>query len=117
MLLASLDVSEATVSADKAVDAARMMESAEHTIAFLKSLANPIRLILLCRLAEGNARVGELEDALGVPQSQISKQLARLREEGMVRAHRDGRSVVYSLEDERARRIVRTLYEEFCVME
>ena len=91
-----------------------MMESAEHTTAYLKSLANPIRLILLCRLSEGNARVNQLEEVLGIPQSQVSKQLARLRDEGLVSAERDGRSVVYSLADEKARRIVHALYEEFC---
>ena len=102
---------------EAAVDAARMMENAEQTTAFLKSLANPVRLILLCRLSEGDARVNQLEDALGVPQSQVSKQLARLREEGLVKATRDGRSVVYALADERARRIVSVLYEEFCFVD
>ncbi len=96
------------------VSADRMRESAEHTTAFLKSLSHPIRLVILCRLSEGPARVNQLEAALGIPQAQVSKQLARLREEGLVDARRDGRTVVYSLADERARRIVKVLYQEFC---
>ncbi len=99
------------------VSADRMLQSAERTTTFLKSLSHPVRLVILCRLSEGEARVNQLEDALGIPQAQVSKQLARLRDERLVDAKRDGRSVVYSLADERARRIVQTLYEEFCSAE
>ena len=95
-------------------DLARMMLNARYTCEFLKSLSHPSRLVILCRLAEGDARVNELESMLGVPQAAVSKQLARLRDAGLVTATRDGRSVVYSLGDERARRVVLTLYAEFC---
>lgn len=98
-------------------DTASMLENAERTTAFLKSLSHPTRLIILCRLAEGKARVNELESTLGVPQAAVSKQLARLREEGLVSFVRDGRSIVYRLADERARRVVNMLYQEFCVVE
>lgn len=96
------------------VNTDHMIENAERTTSFLKSLSHPVRLVILCRLSEGEARVNQIENTLGIPQAQVSKQLARLRDEGLVRAERDGRSVVYSLADERARRIVHTLYEEFC---
>ena len=44
----------------------------------------------------------------------MSKQLARLRDDGLVNARREGRSVIYSLADTRTQRIVGTLYDEFC---
>lgn len=91
-----------------------MLERAKYTTAFLRSLSHPSRLVILCRLSEGPARVSELETTLGIPQTAVSKQLARLREEGLVSATRDGRSIVYALADERARRVLQVLYEEFC---
>lgn len=91
-----------------------MLENAERTTQFLKSLSHPARLVILCRLAEGGVNVGELETMLGVPQAAVSKQLARLREDGLVDCRRSGRSMVYSLADERTRRIIKALYNEFC---
>ncbi|MEZ5801245.1 MAG: hypothetical protein R3D29_13220 [Nitratireductor sp.] len=44
----------------------------------------------------------------------MSKQLARLREEGMVDFERSGRSIIYSLSDKRTMRIIKVLYDEFC---
>lgn len=103
-----------TADRPTALNAAHMLEGAKQTTVFLRSLSHPSRLVILCRLAEGPARVNELETTLAIPQTAVSKQLARLREEGMVSATRDGRSVVYSLADNRTRRILQVLFEEFC---
>ena len=92
----------------------QMLENAEKTTRFLKWLAHPARLVILCRLAEGDMSVGHLESLLGVPQAAVSKQLARLREDGLVRCRRQGRSIEYSLADDSTRRIIRALYDEFC---
>jgi len=97
-----------------ALDASQMLESARLTTDFLKSLAHEGRLVILCRLAESPATVGELEEFLGIRQSAVSQQLARLRMEGLVAAERDGRSICYSIADERAKRVVRLLYDLFC---
>lgn len=96
------------------LDAAHMRESARITTDFLKSLAHEGRLVILCRLAESPATVGELEELLGIRQSAVSQQLARLRLEGLVAAERDGRSIRYSITDERTKRIVSLLYDVFC---
>jgi ArsR family transcriptional regulator len=101
-------------AADTFAVSGQMLENAEKTTQFLKSLAHPARLVILCRLAEGGVSVGELESMLGVPQAAVSKQLARLREDGLVDCRREGRSMVYSLADDSTRRIIRTLYDEFC---
>ena len=95
-------------------DSNKMQDKAEYATDFLKSLAHTSRLMILCRLSEGPTTVGELEEMLGVRQSSVSKQLARLRQEGLVTSQRDGRSIYYDIADERARRIVATVYELFC---
>lgn len=91
-----------------------MLESARLTTDFLKSLAHEGRLVILCRLAESPATVGQLEEFLGIRQSAVSQQLARLRLEGLVATERDGRSIRYSIADEKARQVVRLLYDLFC---
>lgn len=93
---------------------AQMLENAQRTTEFLKSIAHAGRLMILCRLAEGPATVSQLEDMLDISQSSVSKQLSRLREDNFVSTTREGRSIYYSLSDNRARQIVGTLYEMFC---
>ncbi len=91
-----------------------MLDRAEVTSVFLKSLSHPARLVILCRLAEGPAAVGELETMLALPQAVVSKQLARLREDKLVTARRSGRSISYSLSEDRTSRVVAMLHKEFC---
>jgi len=101
------DVKQAPTSQD-------MLANAQRTTDFLKSIAHTGRLMILCRLAEGPATVSELEQMLDMRQSAVSKQLARLRQQGMVDFRRDGRSIYYDLSDERVRQIVVKLYDLFC---
>ena len=91
-----------------------MAEAAEEAAGLLRSLSNPSRLLLMCQLVEGQKSVGELENALGLGQAYVSQQLARLRAEGLVTATKEGRIVRYSIADDRAVKLVNTLYEVFC---
>lgn len=65
--------------------------------AFLKSLSNPHRLQVLCQLVDGERSVGEMERALGIRQATLSQQLARLREDGLVKTRRAAQTIYYSL--------------------
>lgn len=96
------------------IDAGEMREHARQTTNFLKSLAHDARLVILCRLVQAPATVSELEELVGIRQASVSQQLARLRAEGLVEAKRDGRSIRYSIADDRTRRIVKVLYDNFC---
>jgi ArsR family transcriptional regulator len=91
-----------------------MRLAAEEAAAVLKALSNPSRLMILCQLAEGEFTVGAIEDRLGLGQAYVSQQLARLREEGLVTATRDGRLMRYRLSDPRVTPVIQTLYEQFC---
>ena len=70
--------------------------------------------MILCRLAEGECSVTELEELLSARQAAVSQQLARLRLEGIVDARREGKSVYYSLSDDRIQTIIPVLYDMFC---
>ncbi len=100
---------------DKTLNVAeKMMQNTHETTDFLKSIAHPGRLMILCKLAEKPASVGELEEFLNMQQAAVSKQLSRLRQEGLVKDERRGRSIIYSIGDVRARILIDTLYDIFC---
>jgi ArsR family transcriptional regulator, nickel/cobalt-responsive transcriptional repressor len=65
----------------------------------LQALATPSRLMILGRLREGSATVGELAEAVQMEQSAVSHQLRLLRNLGLVEGDRQGRTIVYSLYD------------------
>lgn len=65
----------------------------------LRTLANPRRLEILHRLADGPCEVGRLAEQLGLSQPNVSQHLAVLRASGLVDADRDGRGVRYRLTD------------------
>ena len=94
--------------------AEQMLEKATTTTMFLKAVSHPARLVLLCRLAEGPATVGEMEEMLGLAQAEVSKQLARLRADNLVTYRRDGRNVTYSIAEPRTLRLIQVLHTEFC---
>jgi len=63
----------------------------------LKAMGDPTRLRLLQELLEGERRAGELVEAVGTSQANISKHLTRLRGAGLVDARRDGPHIVYRI--------------------
>lgn len=81
---------------------------------FLKAMANPSRLLVLCQLADGEKSVGQLERAVGLSQSALSQHLAVLRREQVVEARRSGQNVFYVLASAEAAAVMHTLYEVFC---
>jgi DNA-binding transcriptional ArsR family regulator len=92
----------------------RMADSARDACDFLKALAHESRLMILCNLLDGEKSVGELEDFLSLRQLTVSQQLARLRLEGLVSARRDGKTILYSIADEKVRAVIGVLYDTFC---
>jgi len=87
---------------------------AEEASQILKALASPHRLMIACRLAEGETTVGALAAALGVRESVVSQHLAVLRRERLVSARRDGQSIHYALRSDAARDILGALARSFC---
>jgi DNA-binding transcriptional ArsR family regulator len=88
-------------------------EKAEAASSFLKSLANPNRLMIACALLDGERSVGELEIDLGLRQPSLSQQLAELRETGVVEARREAKQVFYRISDQRTVALLTTLHQIF----
>jgi ArsR family transcriptional regulator len=62
-----------------------------------KGLADPKRLLIINELRDGPRPVGDLAEALGVSQPNVSRHLAVLRDRGFVTTERFGSSVHYAL--------------------
>lgn len=97
-----------------AEDVDHMLESAREATDFLKAMAHEGRLIILCRLAQGECPVSELESMLSARQAAVSQQLARLRLEGLVTTRRDGKTIYYAIKDERVKKMIEVVYDLFC---
>ena len=81
--------------------------------ATLKLLANEQRLLLLCRLTQGEAPVGDLVEHLGQSQSSVSQHLARLREGGLVTTRREGTIIHYRLADAGVSQLINSRCDRF----
>ncbi|MES2344151.1 MAG: metalloregulator ArsR/SmtB family transcription factor [Pseudomonadota bacterium] len=80
--------------------------SAQSAARLLKLLANEQRLLLLCRLIEGEASVGTLSAHARMAQSATSQHLAKMRAEGLVETRRDAQTIFYRLADPAAMRVL-----------
>ncbi|MEO3433837.1 metalloregulator ArsR/SmtB family transcription factor [Inquilinus sp. CAU 1745] len=82
--------------------------------ALLKAMSNEKRLQILCLLADGEKSVSALEKVVDLSQSALSQHLARLRQDDLVTTRRSAQTIYYSLQDDRAIRILRTLHDIYC---
>ena len=74
-----------------------------------KVLAESARLGILSCLRDGEMTVGELVEATGLGQANVSKHLAVLRAAGLVRPRREGMNVYYAMEDAAALEVCRLM--------
>lgn len=63
-------------------------------------LGEPMRIMLLDQLRDGQATVGELQEALGASQQNVSKHLGVLLQAGMVSRAKAGTSSVFAIVDD-----------------
>ncbi|MGZ4314943.1 MAG: ArsR/SmtB family transcription factor [Gaiellaceae bacterium] len=75
-----------------------------------RAVGEPMRIRLLDQLRDGEATVGELSEALGASQQNVSKHLAVLADAGILGRRKDGTHVCYRIVDEG----VLTLCEDVC---
>lgn len=94
-----------------APDTEQMLPLAEEATRLIKALAHPERLMICCQLRDGELSVGDIEQMLAIPQPRLSRELGKLRTDGILGTRRESRAVVYHLRDDRIRAIVDTLCE------
>ena len=99
---------------ERAANPTAMMAQARVASDLMKSLSNETRLMILCLLSSGEMTVSEMEDRLHVQQAPLSQQLARLRNERLVKTRREGRMIHYSIADPNVSEVVKTLFRIYC---
>ncbi len=91
-----------------------MEKNAERAAWFLKALASPHRLMILCQLTEGEKSVGEIMEATGIAQTSMSQHLSKLKAEGIVDFRRDHRTLYYFITSDAALSVMKDMYDTFC---
>ena len=80
-------------------DTEKLAPLADEATALLKALAHPARLMICCQLKDREMSVGDMEEQLGIKQPRLSRELGKLREEGLVQTRRESKVVFYQLSD------------------
>jgi DNA-binding transcriptional ArsR family regulator len=84
------------------------------TSSSIRSLANCCETVGWRKDKIFSSSVTELETILSMRQPTVSQQLARLRLDGLVTTRREGKTVYYSIGDEKLRRVITVIYDIFC---
>ena len=96
----------------KPTDLSELKANAAHMAGRLKLMSHPERLLMLCRMDEGEVSVNELVALTGLSQSSVSQHLALLRQEGVVSIRGEAQTRWYSLADP----LVRGLIHAMCAL-
>lgn len=104
-----------TVSAKLAsMNIQKMEYNASKAAALMGMMSNPNRLMILCRLLEGEKCVMDLAEAVGLSQSALSQHLAKLRASNLVDTRRDAQTIYYSLSSKEAEAVMNVMYGLYC---
>lgn len=92
----------------------QMRLHASDAAGLMKALGNESRLMILCALANEEHSVSELNEIVPLSQSALSQQLARLRQQGLVKTRRESQTIFYSLSPGPTDRVIHLLHDIFC---
>lgn len=98
----------------EAMDIEQMRKNATESAEFLKSMAHPERLMVLCQLSQSELGASELWEKSTLSKSAFSQQLKVLKEHHLVKVRKESQQVFYSLADERVKQLLITLHHIFC---
>lgn len=91
-----------------------LARAAEDAADFLRTLAHPARLRMVCALLDGELTAGDLATRAGLRAPALSQQATVLESGGLIRRRRDARLVRYSLASPAVRAQARLLHRLFC---
>lgn len=93
----------------KEIDVSAMVTNAESAAKWLKAIANPYRLMILCLLLDKELSVTELNETVPLSQSALSQHLAVLRSEDLVATRKSSQVVFYTLKNEQVTEVISIL--------
>lgn len=89
-------------------------QAAERAANFLRSVAHPGRLRIICQLMDGEQTAGQLVAGTGLRAPALSQQAAILEAEGLLERRRDAQNVFYRLVGAQAPALAKFLHQLFC---
>ena len=89
-------------------------EEIERASRSLKAISHPLRLKILCTVADKEISVQDIVNLVGTSQSNISQHLAILREKGILASRKDANRVYYRVSDARTLSLVGLMKDVFC---
>lgn len=92
-----------------------ILAKCDEVSAVLKSLSHPVRLKVLCQLLESEKTVNELTEFCEIQQSAMSQFLLRMKNEGLLKSHKESTYVYYSLADMKIKKLLKAVKEIYCV--
>jgi len=96
------------------IDVTTMLDNAETAAKWLKAIANPYRLMILCLLLDKELSVTELNETVPLRQSALSQHLAVLRAEDLVNTRKSSQVVFYTLKNEQVTEVISILHRRYC---
>lgn len=76
------------------------VELITRSASFFKVLGNETRMKIICTISNDEVCVDDIAVKVQMTKSAISHQLKLLKDEGLVKARRDGKNIYYSLDDQ-----------------
>jgi DNA-binding transcriptional ArsR family regulator len=102
------------MTTELAINFEELRASANNACNLMKVMANADRLMLLCKLSQGEQSVSALEECLGIHQPTLSQQLTVLREADLVSTRREGKNIIYNITSESALAVMGVLSQQIC---
>ena len=91
-----------------------MQDKCVEVAGLLKHFSHPQRLLILCYLSDGERQVSEIQEAVGLSQSQTSQFLKRMQAEGLLGLRREKNNSFYFLINSDVTRLLKAMNKIFC---
>jgi len=83
-------------------------ETAAQIAELFKAFGDPTRVEILSLLSQGERCVTDIVEGMDISQSAVSHQLRILKQMHLVKARREGKNMLYSLDDDHVHTILQT---------
>lgn len=96
------------------MDMQLMQDKCVEVSSLLKHFSHPQRLLILCFLSDGEKPVSEIQEAVGLSQSQTSQFLKRMQSEGLLGLRREKNFSFYYIINPDVLKLLKAMQKIFC---
>lgn len=96
------------------MDMKLMQDKCVEVSSLLKHFSHPQRLLILCYLSDGEKQVSDIQDVVGLSQSQTSQFLKRMQAEGLLGLRREKNFSFYFIQNKDVIKLLKSMQKIFC---